>query len=195
MAYRGQTISNPVTGENITFVQTTTDTNGQVLVFDCRVTPGGARLPAHVHGSQEERFTIISGILGVMVGGKKQELRAGDRAVLPARVKHQWWNAGDDEVHFQVEVAPARNLEAVLEAVCGMGRDGRLNKSAMPRNPFLLAQLGRLSESYLPIIPIWMQKPMLAIGSTLGWILGCDPKFSQYTHASAQSALLEGEAA
>lgn len=124
MAYRGQTISNPVTGENITFVKTTTDTKGQVLVFDCRVTPGGARLPAHVHGSQEERFTIISGILGVMVGGKKQELRAGDRAVLPARIKHQWWNAGDDEVDFQVEVVPPRNLEIVLEAVCGMAETG-----------------------------------------------------------------------
>lgn len=71
------------------------------------------------------------------------------------------------------------------------GRDGKLNKSAMPRNPFLLAQLGRLSESYLPVIPIWMQKPMLTIGSTLGWVLGYDPRFSQYTQASAQPVLLE----
>jgi mannose-6-phosphate isomerase-like protein (cupin superfamily) len=195
MAYPGQTITNPVTGEKITFVKTTTDTRGEILIFDCRVTPGGARLPAHVHSSQEERFSIVSGTLGVMIGGKKQELRAGDRAVLPARIKHQWWNTGHDEVHFQVEVAPARNLEAVLEAVCGMGKDGKLNKNAMPRNPFLLAQLGRLSESYLPIIPIWMQKPMLAIGSALGWILGYDPRFSQYMQATSQSALLEGEAA
>ncbi len=180
MAYAGQTITNPITGEHITFVKTTADTNGEMLVFNCRVSPGKAVLAAHVHTTQEERFTVISGTLGVMVGSDVYTLRAGDKMVLPARLKHQWWNAGRDDVSFQVEVVPPRNLEAVLEAVCGMAHAGKLNKRAMPTNPFLLANLGRFSETYIPGIPIWMQKAGLAMGGTMAWVLGYGPDFAEY---------------
>lgn len=180
MAYAGQSIVNPVTGEHFMFLKTAADTQGQYILFDCRVEPGKATLPPHVHATQEERFEIVSGTLGVMVGGEKYTLQAGQRIVLPARIKHQWWNAGDDEVHFRVEVVPPRNLEATIEAIAGMAVEGKLNKRAMPRNPFLLANLGRFSETYLPVVPIWMQRSMLAVGSTMGRALGYDPTFSQY---------------
>ena len=193
MVYAGQSLYNPVTREHITFVQTTEDTNGQLLVFDLRVTPGGARLPAHIHSTQEERFEVLSGSLGVMLGGKKQVLAAGDQITLPAGVKHQWWNAGQDEVHFRVEVAPARNLERVLEAISGMAHAGKLNGKAMPKNPFRLAQIGKLSENYLPGIPIWMQKAMLALGSAFGRLLGYDPTFAEY--CTVETAAIESVAA
>ena len=187
MAYAGQTISNPITGEHFTFLRTTDQTHGELLVCDCRVTPGGARIAPHKHATQEERFQVLSGTLGVMLGGKKQILQAGDKIVLPARVKHQWWNAGDGEVRFRVEVAPARNLEAVLEALATMARDGKLNKRAMPKNPFVLANLGRFSETYLPGIPIWMQKLGLAMGSTLGRVFGHRPDLSEYRTAALET--------
>jgi len=58
MAHVGQVITNPITHELITFRKTTQETGGQMLVFDCRVTPGGTPLPPHVHTTQEERFAI-----------------------------------------------------------------------------------------------------------------------------------------
>ena len=76
MAYAGQRISNPVTGENFTFIKTSRDTDGEALVFDCRVEPGKATLPPHVHDTQEERFKIKSGRLGVMLGSKQHVLDA-----------------------------------------------------------------------------------------------------------------------
>lgn len=183
MAYAGQTIHNPITGEHITFIKTMADTNGALLVFECRAEPGKAALPPHVHSTQSEHFTVISGILGVMVGGKKYELYAGDEVLLPARVKHQWWNAGTGDVRFRVEAMPPRNLEATLEAVCGMAQGNRLNKKAMPKNPFVLAQLGRFSETYLPGIPTGLQHIMLTIGSSIGRLLGFDPTLAQYRPA------------
>jgi len=177
VAHAGQIIYNPVTGENITFLKTAADTNGECLVFDCRVEPGKPGLPAHVHATQSEHFTILSGTLGVMVGGKKMTLEPGEAVLLPAKVKHQWWNAGDNDVVFRVEVTPARNLEAVLEANAGMAYTGRLNGKAMPRNPFHLANLGRLSETYLPVIPIPLQKGMLGMSSAIGRVFGVDPEF------------------
>jgi mannose-6-phosphate isomerase-like protein (cupin superfamily) len=181
VARRGDSIYNPVTKEYITFLTTTEETGGELLEFECRVTPDGIPLPPHVHETQEERFEVLSGTLGVMLGGKKFELKAGDRAVLPARVKHQWWNAGDTEVAFRVEAEPARNLEAVLEANAGMAVSGKLSgKRAMPRNPFLMAGMGRLGETYLPGIPIWMQKIGLGMATSVGRALGVDTSLQTY---------------
>jgi quercetin dioxygenase-like cupin family protein len=180
MAIANQTTYNRVTGESITFLRTAQDTDGEYLLFDCRVEPGKVSLPPHVHSSQEERFTLYSGTLGVMLGGTKMQLEPGDGVILPAGIKHQWWNAGDDEVHFRVEAVPAGNLEAVIEVGARLAEEGKLNKKAMPKNPFLMANLGRLAETYLPGIPIWFQKIGLAVGSAVGRVLGYDPELKQY---------------
>jgi mannose-6-phosphate isomerase-like protein (cupin superfamily) len=172
MAYAGQTIDNPVTGEHITFLTTTSETRGEFLRFDCRVEPGKARLAPHLHTSQTERFTMLEGTLGARVGDEIYTLLPGQSLTLPTRVVHQWWNPTDETVRFQVEVTPARNLEATLEPICGMAQDGKLTRQAMPRNPFRLAQFGKLSETYLPVIPVWLQRIGLTMGATMGRILG-----------------------
>lgn len=195
MAYRGQTIDNPVTGEHITFLNTTADTDGTALLFECRVDPGKAPLPPHFHPSQTERFTMLDGILGARVGAEVYTLLPGQSLTLPARVVHQWWNATTEPVRFQVEVTPARNLELTLEAICGMAREGKLTRHAMPRNPFRLAQFGTLSETYLPVIPLWLQQVGLTVGSALGRLLGYDPTFAAYrTTAPAPAATRVAEA-
>jgi quercetin dioxygenase-like cupin family protein len=180
MAYAGQTIDNPVTGEHITFLTTTTETKGEFLRFECRVEPGKVRLAPHLHTMQTERFTMLEGTLGARVGDEVYTLLPGQSLTLPARVVHQWWNPTTQEVRFQVEVTPARNLEATLEAICGMAQDGKLTKQAMPRNPFRLAQFGKLSQTYLPVIPVWMQRIGLTMGAAMGRILGYDPSFAAY---------------
>jgi mannose-6-phosphate isomerase-like protein (cupin superfamily) len=181
VARKGTSIYNPVTTEHLTFLTTTEETDGEYLEFECRVGTNGIPLPPHVHDTQEERFEILSGKLGVMLGGEIYELRPGEKAVLPVGVKHQWWNAGETEVAFRVVAAPARNLEAVLEANAGMAIEGKLNKkSAMPKNPFHMVNLGRLGETYLPVVPIALQKMMLAMGSVVGRAFGVDPKFAYY---------------
>jgi mannose-6-phosphate isomerase-like protein (cupin superfamily) len=185
---------NPVTHERFTFLKTAEETEGKSTEFECAVTPGGAILPAHVHARQEERFTVISGTLGVMLGGKNQKLYPGQSISLPQRIKHQWWNAGDHEVCFRVEILPTCNFEAVVEAAVGLAREGKLGKNGMPRNPFIMAGMGRLAECYLPGIPIWIQKPMLAIGSSIGLALGYDPTFRTYHAEATASAATEKSA-
>jgi quercetin dioxygenase-like cupin family protein len=180
MAYAGQTINNPVTGEHITFLKTTQETGGQALVFECRVEPNKVSLAPHRHIDQVEHFTVISGTLGASVGREVYTLLPGQSLTLPANVVHQWWNATDDEAVFRVEVTPARNLEATLEAICGLANAGKLTRSAMPRNPFLLAQFGKLSGTYLPGIPVWMQRIGLTMGSAMGQLLGYDPAFASF---------------
>jgi uncharacterized cupin superfamily protein len=185
MAHVGQVITNPVTRERITFRTTTQETEGQSLVFDCAVAPGGTPLPPHVHTTQEERFEMVSGVLAVMCGGETRILTSGQQATLPVGIKHQWWNAGHTVARFRVEAVPARHLERVLEVVSFMSHDGRMNKRGMPKNLVELANLGRLSDTYVPGVPVVLQKMGIAAVSTLGLLFGYKPDFSQYETGDA----------
>ena len=49
MAYAGQTIENPISGEKITFTQTAADTDGELLAFDMTLSVDGHVPGAHVH--------------------------------------------------------------------------------------------------------------------------------------------------
>jgi len=180
MAYTGQTISNPATGERFTFLQTTEDTGGERLLFDCRVRPDGKPLPPHIHTTQEEHLEVVDGTLGVMLDDQIYVLQEGQDIVLPVRVKHQWWNAGRDELYMRVEVVPARQLEVVIEAVSAMARDGEVRANGMPRNPFKLVNVLRLAETYTPGVPIWMQLIALIAVASVGRLLGYDAAFTQY---------------
>ncbi|HEX2231985.1 MAG TPA: hypothetical protein VHG69_01325, partial [Thermoleophilaceae bacterium] len=61
MAYAGQVIENPVSGEKITFRKTAADTNGELLAIDLELSADGHVPGAHVHPNQEERFEVVSG--------------------------------------------------------------------------------------------------------------------------------------
>ena len=56
MAYTGQIIHNPVSGERITFLQTSRDTAGELLEIELELSPDGHVPGAPVHPEQEERF-------------------------------------------------------------------------------------------------------------------------------------------
>jgi mannose-6-phosphate isomerase-like protein (cupin superfamily) len=192
MAYTGQTISNPFTGERITFLETTEDTGGERLLFDCRVSPNGTPLPPHIHARQDERLEVLGGTLGVMVGDNAYVLRQGQHVALPTQIKHQWWNAGRDELYLRVKAAPARHLELVLEAISGMALDGKVGANGMPRNPFDLAQLLRLSETYTPLVPIWMQRLALSMGVSIGWLLGHEQALMRYRTEPGEFLQVDG---
>jgi len=61
MAYAGQMVENPVTGERIVFRQTSADTNGELVAIDLALPVGGHVPGVHIHPLQEERFEVTSG--------------------------------------------------------------------------------------------------------------------------------------
>src|SRR2546430_6493260 len=97
MIRSGDTIHNPVTGERITFHQTSADTNGEAVVIECTVQPHGFVAAAHVHPSQTERFAVIDGRLGMKVGPQRLVLERGGITVVEARAPPKFWNSGENE--------------------------------------------------------------------------------------------------
>jgi quercetin dioxygenase-like cupin family protein len=115
MAFTGQTISNPVSGERITFLQTARDTGGELLEFELELTPDGHVPGAHVHPEQEERFYVQSGRMKFRKGWRRVVAEAGDTVIVPAGTVHRFENAGDEVARCRVEVVPALDMERLLE--------------------------------------------------------------------------------
>jgi quercetin dioxygenase-like cupin family protein len=179
MIRSGDTISNPVTGESITFHQTSADTNGEAVVIETVVQPDGAVCAAHVHPFQTERFSVIGGRLGMKVGRKKLLLERGDVAVVEPGTAHKFWNMGDEPVRFVCEVRPAMKFESLLETMFTLADEGKTNKKGMP-NPLRLAVIARahFDTVRLPQPPAWLQRAGLAFGAPLGRLVGYRATYS-----------------
>jgi hypothetical protein len=68
MIRRGDTIANPVTGERVTFLKTSAETDGELVLIDTTVAPGGFVAAEHLHPYQSERFEIVFGEVEFMLG-------------------------------------------------------------------------------------------------------------------------------
>src|SRR5215218_10301979 len=111
MAYTGQTLENPVSGERITFLQTAADTDGELLEFELELAADGHVPGAHVHPEQEERFHVLDGTMRFRLGLRTIVAGPGETVVVPAGRVHKFANGGDAPARARVEVAPALDME------------------------------------------------------------------------------------
>ena len=114
MARPGLTLTDPTTGQTITFLQTAADTDGALLEMETTYRGGSGKPPMHRHPAQAEHFEVREGELHVRLGRKRRVLRAGDTFDVPAGTPHAMHGAAT--VRWQVR--PALATEAFLEAVC-----------------------------------------------------------------------------
>jgi quercetin dioxygenase-like cupin family protein len=173
MIQKGQTLHNPVTGERLTFHETSASTNGEYVLVEAVVTPDGAVAAAHVHPAQSERFEVLEGRLGMRLGRDRIELGAGDVAVVEPGTAHKFWNAGDEDVRFVTEIRPALAFENLIETMFGLAADGKTNRKGMP-NPFRLAVIANhhFDDVRLPFPPAGLQRLALSLGAPMGRALG-----------------------
>jgi uncharacterized RmlC-like cupin family protein len=62
------------------------------------VAPGAAGPPEHFHENFEERFTVRSGTLSILVNGEKRTLRAGETLSIPPLARHKPFNETNETV-------------------------------------------------------------------------------------------------
>jgi quercetin dioxygenase-like cupin family protein len=181
MSRAGDVIENPVTGERAVVVVGTAETNGQLLVADLFVRPGGAVVGEHYHPAIEERFTVVRGRLNYKLDGKEGVGNPGDTIVVPAGVAHQWWNAGSVEVEVRVEVRPAARFEACILNLFGLAQDGRVDATGKPG----LLQLAVFAREFDDVIrftgpPRWVQVLLFGALAPVGRLLGYQGNNPEY---------------
>src|SRR5215208_702985 len=186
MAKAGDIIENPITGERITFLKTTRETNGELLRFEY-VVPPRFLIPEHFHPRQEERHEVLSGTLRGRVGGQERDYGAGQKVVGPAGVPHAWKNpSSGEELRLVSEMRPPLVFETLLETTFGLARDGKTTKQGIPKNPLQIAVLADESRGmvYATRVPVAVQEgflTLLALLASVGRLLGYKARYPEYS--------------
>ncbi len=188
MAFAGQVLDNPVSGERFTFIKTAADTNGELLVVDLELSPDGQVPGAHVHPSQEERFEVIQGTMKFRKGLRTVTARAGDKVVVPRGTVHHFENVGHSPARVRVEVSPALRMEELFESSVALAREGRTMSSGMPY-PLDLALFMREFEAEVgaPFAPASLVRMVM---SPLAWLArrrGLDSRYLKPRHGAPHS--------
>jgi quercetin dioxygenase-like cupin family protein len=173
MISTGDVLTNPVTGEQLRFVQAAADTNGEHVLVEVVVQPGGFVAAAHVHPYQTETFEILEGTVAFEVDGDVIVASAGETVRVDPGTAHRFWNPGDTAAVFRTEVRPGLQFESLIETMFALAADGKTNHKGMP-NPLRLAVIAKAHFDVvrLPFPPAWMQRAGLALGAPLGRLVG-----------------------
>ena len=138
----GTLYDNPVTGERGVVRVAPSEANGQLLVVDLYLRPGGAVAGEHVHPGMREAFTVVWGRLAVRRDGRELQAGPGARVEVPPGVAHEFWNPTAEEVRLLVEVWPGERLEQLIRQLFLTAQDGRTDARGRPR-PLHAAVLAR----------------------------------------------------
>ena len=128
----GEAYENRAQGDRAVVREGSEDTNGERLVVDLYVRPGGAVAGKHVHAYITERFEVLAGKVRFHLDGRDELARPGRRVEVPPGVVHDWWNVGDDEAHVIVDIRPARRFELMIQNLYGLANDGKTDGRGVP---------------------------------------------------------------
>lgn len=158
MATPGKTVSNHLTGETITWLETAADTHGAYLKFRLDVAPLGLAAVEHIHADQDERFEIRSGSVELLMEGRRRVLHAGDEFIVPKGARHQWWNRSETiPLVMDLTFTPALNTETMFEQLWGQVAVGQCKPDGGPRMVDALAMMHKY-HIYLAGSPVWLQR-------------------------------------
>jgi mannose-6-phosphate isomerase-like protein (cupin superfamily) len=156
-----RTIHNPITGERATFLETSAESQGARTVAELEVTPGGGVFK-HQHARHEERLEVLEGELEVTAGGTTRRLGPGEHMSIPPGTAHTWRNPTlDRTLRFRGTMIPGHpGFERCLRVAFGLGREGGLRASGMPRRFGDLALLAEWDPSLL-VGPLRLLGPLM----------------------------------
>jgi quercetin dioxygenase-like cupin family protein len=179
MAYTGQIIENPVSGERIEFLRTAADTDGELLELELELAADGRVPGAHVHPEQEERFHVLEGTMKFKLGLRTIVAEAGESVTVPAGRVHKFSNGGQDTARVRVEVAPALDMEDLLVTTSELAHEGNVLRSGMPRPLHLALFVGRFRrEVRAPFPPVWMVRALMAPLAAIARRRGYDARYA-----------------
>ena len=156
-----RTITNPVSGEKATWIETSTETGGARTVAEFEVTAGGG-VTRHQHTRHHERIEVLEGEIEVVMDGGKRTVRAGDHVIIEPGTAHSWRNPSPaSTLRFRGTMTPGHpGFERFIRVWFGLARDGGLRKNGIPRR---LADMSLLAEWDPSILagPLRLVAPLL----------------------------------
>ena len=175
-----RTIYNPLAKDKVTFLLSGEDTSGAYELVEVELAPGGG-VSLHYHTSLTEEFESVSGTLGIEVNGSCTEVLPGQTAIAPINSLHRFYNPSQSEtILFLCCIRPARNFEKTLRIAYGLANDNLVNRKGIPRSIWHMALLFDSAESYIPGIPLFLQKKIFGFLAFVAAKLGKDKALEKY---------------
>jgi mannose-6-phosphate isomerase-like protein (cupin superfamily) len=164
-------------GETLTITRSATETNGQITEFEGTDEPGIGP-PMHVHFKQEEMVRVLKGKMRVKTLTKEFSLTEGQEYTFAPGEAHQFWNEGDQTLHYAGHVKPSNNYEYFIKHIYRSSNEASDDKPAAFDAAFLLTKYR--SEMDMLVIPKPVKKIVFPVLLAIGRLTG---KFKKYSDA------------
>jgi quercetin dioxygenase-like cupin family protein len=180
MAYKNKMITNPLVGQNIKFLQTAKDTQGELLEMEASYRAYSKEPPQHYHPYQEEDFIIVKGQMTARLDGKILLLNENDKLHIPANTVHSMWNNSGHTAVINWKVRPALTTEYFLETVTGLASDKKRS-----RRMGSLLQKSLLANKYSKVFrlsrpPFLIQNVLFIILAPFALLVGYRASYKKY---------------
>lgn len=163
----GRLIVNPISGERITIPPGGAD--GDALVWELLLAPGGQVPSSHAHPKQEERFTMTEGRMRFRVGRRRLLAGPGDTVVVPPGTAHHFANPGPAPARVTVRTAPALDMRELLETAAALAREQHADGRALPRlGELALFMRDFEAEVAAPVLPRLVRLVMRLVTAVAG---------------------------
>lgn len=180
MPQKGQIIKNPATGDIYEYLELSKDTNGERMTMKQTINKGQL-YPNHYHSLQDEYFEVLAGKLTIWSEGKTKTLLPGEKIILLKNKPHNHYNNDDEPVTFIQTVSPALDFEYWMENIIGLTTDGKIKngKAGFLQELVTLKYLD--SKTFLPNIPLGIQKTLMNIVGPVGRLFGYRAIYKKYS--------------
>lgn len=176
-------VDDPVLGQRYIFRRVLSEDGAEVAQVDTWVDPGGGVLIPHIHCDMEERFEVLAGEVTFLVGRRRLRAGPGEKAAVPAGVRHGYRNTGKVPAHVMCEVEhpQAEQLQLFLEEAAALNREGAFTKLGIPKSPSALLKGAVMLHHYREMVeftvpPRLLQRlvvgPLARLGKRRGYIAG-----------------------
>jgi mannose-6-phosphate isomerase-like protein (cupin superfamily) len=181
MAYAGKEIVNTVTGQEIRFLKTASDTCGQLLEMEATYQNRSREPKPHYHPRQEEYFMIMKGQLNVRIDGKVKRFRRGDRLLIPRNTVHSMWNEQDEKAVVIWQVRPALQTEYLLETAAGLASSGKTDRTGAPTLLQGVLLANRFTAVFRLASPSYLlQRVLFMLLTPVSYLAGYRPVYGEY---------------
>ena len=181
MPFKGQILKNSTTGDIFEFLETSNDTNGERMTLKQTVKTKGHLYPNHFHSLQDESFEVLAGKLTIWLEGKTKTISSGEKITLPKNKPHNHYNNDDEPVTFIQIVFPALDFEYLLENIICLNRAGKMSNGRAGIVQELVTLKYLDSKTFLPGIPIGIQKVLMNIVGPIGRLFGYRAIYKKYS--------------
>ena len=181
MAYPGKVISNPKTGQQLTFIKTAKETKGTMLEMESVFQPHSLEPPLHYHPQQKELFTVLEGSITVKINGSLKTLKAGEQLAIEANTPHSMWNGTDDKAVVNWKVYPALDTEYFFETAMGIATHRPTNELGMPGILQAVLIADRFSHVFILANPSFMiQQILFTLLKPIAYLAGHRAWYKEY---------------